>query len=174
MTHGLSYSEAAAILKGPAGFETLPAFSNSRWTLAGEQRDERMRLFCRKLLARLDKMAWPFFPEVGLMDVKTARHRYVTNVDPWSPMESPYLDGTAVNFRHVFRDDMPPKCWVLFAEVGFDVARLAQISVMWGGFSDHRKPGLWMIYPGAVPNGWRVDDRTYKVRNRGKLDYEWG
>lgn len=168
------YTSAAAFMKGPAGFETLPAFSNSRWTLAGDQRDERMRLFGAKLLRRLDKMGMPFFPEVGLMDLKTARQRYVTGVDPWEPMLNPYLDGTGIKFRHVFEEHLPAKCWALFAEVAFDVARLAQIPVMWGGFSDWSIPGLFATYPGAVPDGWRVDDRTYGVRHRGKLETERG
>lgn len=168
------YTSAAAAMKGPGGFQTLPAFLNSRWTLAGDQRDERMRLFCRKLLARLDGMSMPFYPEVGLMDRRTAQHRYVTGLDPWTPVLNPYLDGSAVKFRHVFEDTLHPRCWVLFAEIGFDVARLAQVQVMWGGFSDYCEPGLWMIYPGATPDGWRVDNRTYKVRNRGEIPYHEG
>lgn len=165
------FSSAAAFMKGPAEFKTLPAFSQLRWTLAGDQRDERMRLFCRKLLSRLDGMQMPFYPAVGLMDLRTAQHRYVTGLDPWSPVMSPYLDGTAIKFAHVFHSQLHAKCWILFAEIGFDVARLAQIKVMWGGFCDVPEPGLWMLYPDAVPTGWRVDNRTYGVRNRGKHDY---
>lgn len=168
------FSSAAAFMKGPAGFETLPAFLNARWSLAGEQRDERIRLFGRKLLQRLDMMGMPFYPRVGLMELKTARMRYVTGADPWEPMLNPYLDGTGIEFAHVFEPDLPGKCWILFAEVAFDVARLAQIPVMWGGFSEWVNPGLFVTYDGALPNGWRVDDRTYKVRDRGKLDYAWG
>lgn len=168
------FTSAAAFMKGPAGFQTLPAFLNSRWTLAGDQRDERMRLFGQKLLRRLDKMGMPFYPRVGLMDLKTARQRFVTGADPWEPMLNPYLDGTGIQFAHVFEPELPGRCWILFAEVAFDVARLAQIPVMWGGFADHCNPGLFVTYPGAVPDGWRVDDRTYGVRNRGKLDYRWG
>ena len=131
------YSSAASFLKGPPGFKSSAAFVNSRWTLAGDQQDERIRLFGQKLLRRLDGMEMPFYPEVGLMDLKTARQRYVTGVDPWEPMMNPFLDGHAIKFRHVFHADadLPPKCWVLFAEIGFDVARLAQIPVMWGGFA---------------------------------------
>lgn len=171
MTDVRCYSSAAAFMKGPAGFKTLPAFVNSRWTLAGDQRDEKMRLFGRKLLSRLDGMDMPFYPRVGLMDLKTARQRYVTGVDPWEPMLSPYLDGSAIQFAHVFEPHLPARCWNLFAEIAFDVARLASIPVMWGGFADHYNPGLFAIYNGAVPDGFRVDNRTYGVRNRGKLDF---
>ena len=168
------FSSAAALMKGPEGFRTSPAFLNSRWTLAGDQRDERMRLFGRKLLARLDGMDMPFFPQVGLMDQKTARQRYVTGTDPWQPMLSPYLDGVAIKFKHVFEDALPNRCWILFAEIAFDVARLAQIPVMWGGFADFHEPGLFCIWNGQTPDGWRVDTRTYKCRVGGKLDYNWG
>lgn len=168
------YSSAVDAMKGPAGFMTLPAFTNSRWTLAGDQRDETMRLFCRKLLSRLDKMGLPFYPQVGLMDQRTAQHRYVTGVDPWAPMANPYLDGCAVKFAHVFEQHLHPRCWALFAEIGFDVARLMQAQMLWGGFSDHNEPGLWMTYPGATPDGWRVDNRTYKMRNRGLIPYNEG
>lgn len=168
------FTSAAAHLKGPEGFQFLPAFSNARWTLAGDQRDERMRTFGAKLLRRLDGMGMPFYPRVGLMELKQARQRYVTGVDPWEPMLNPYLDGTGIEFAHVFHQrELPPKCWILFAEIAFDVARLAQIPVMWGGFSEWMNPGLFVTYPGAVPDGWRVDDRTYGVRKRGKLDYAW-
>lgn len=166
------YSSAASAIKGPVGFETLPAFRNSRWTLAGDQRDERIRLFGAKLLKRLDGMQMPFYPQVGLMDLKTARQRYVTGTDPWEPLLSPYLEGTAIKFAHVFEPELPPKCWWLFAEIGFDVARLASIPVMWGGFSAWHMPGVFGLYDGALPEGWRVDDRTYKVRKRGFLEYE--
>ena len=168
------FSSAAALMKGPEGFRTLPAFYNARWSVAGEQRDERMRLFGRKLLARLDGMDMPFYAQVGLMDLKTARQRYVTQTDPWSPMTNPYLDGVAISFKHVFEDELPPRCWILFAEIGFDVARLAQIPVMWGGFSDWPLPGLFCLWDGSTPDGWRVDQRTYKCRTGGKLDYNWG
>lgn len=168
------FTSAAAFMKGPVGFQTLPAFLNARWTLAGEQRDERMRLFGRKLLKRLDGMGMPFYPRVGLMELKTARQRYVTGTDPWEPMINPYLDGSGIEFAHVFEPELPGRCWILFAEIAFDVANLAQIPVMWGGFSDWSNPGLFVIYDGATPDGWRVDDRTYKVRGRGKIDYDWG
>lgn len=168
------FSSAAEYLKGPEGFRTLPAFINSRWTLAGDQRDDRMRLFGQKLLARLDGMNMPFYPEVGLMELKRARQRYVTGADPWTPAESPYLDGTAIKFRHVFREHLPPRCAILLAEVAFDVARLAQISVMWGGFSEWRVPGLFAIWEGVTPNGWRVDKRTYRCKVGGKIEYDEG
>lgn len=170
------YTSAADDLRGPAGFKTSPAFVNSRWTLAGDQRDERMRVFGRKLLSRLDGMGMPFYPMVGLMDHKTARQRYVTGVDPWPPIINPYLDGVAIKFGHVFKrlEDMHPKQWVLFAEVGFDVARLARIPVMWGGFADFHEPGMFCVYDGATPDGWRVDARTYGVRVGGKLEYNEG
>lgn len=174
MEHSRSFSEAAARLKAPGEFFASPAFSRLRWTTAGEQRDERMRLFTRKLLARFDAMDMPFYPEVGLMDHRTAQRRYVMFDDPWKPLESPFLDGTAVQFKHCVLDDLDERQTIFFAEVGFDVAALAQIPVMWGGFAEPRNPLMWRVYDGVEPFGWRVDDRTYKVRRRGKLDYEWG
>jgi len=165
------FSSAAAAMKGPPGYFASAAFSNCRWTLAGDQRDDRMRRFCQKFLRRLDSMDMPFYPQLGLMDLKTARHRYVTGVDPWRPAESPYLDGTAVTFAHCLHDDLHPRCWALFAEIGFDVARLAQVPVMWGGFADPRMPGTFRIYDGACDTGWRVDKRTYGVRKGGELPY---
>ena len=171
--HTRSFSEAADRLRAPGEYFSSPAFSRLRWTLAGEQRDERMRLFTRKLLQRLDGMDSPFYPAVGLMDHKTALRRYVTAEDVWKPIESPYLDGSAVLFKHCILQELDFRQWVLFAEIGFDVAALAQIPVMWGGFSEFHAPGLWRIYDGVQPSGWRVDNRTYKVRNRGRLDYQW-
>lgn len=159
------FSSAASVMKGPEGYLTSPAFSDLRWTLAGDQRDERMRLFGRKLLKRLEGLGMPFYPEVGLMDHRTAQQRYVTGADPWKPIESPYLDGVAIRFRHCLLRELEPRCWWLFAEIGFDVGRLAQIPVMWGGFADVAMPGLWVIFPGAAPAGWRVDRRTYGVRS---------
>lgn len=173
MTEARCFSSAAAIMKGPPGFQTSAAFRDKRWTLQGDQRDERMRLFCRKLLLRLDGMGMPFYPAVGLMDLPRARQRYVTGADPWKPAESPFLDGVAIEFAHVFDLELPPRCWILFAEIGFDVAKLAQIPVMWGGFAEVNRPGMWHVYDGVTPSGWRVDDRTYKVRKRGRLDYAW-
>ena len=167
------YSSAASFLKGPPGFKTSAAFVNSRWTLAGDQRDERIRLFGQKLLRRFDGMEMPFYPEVGLMDLKTARQRYVTGVDPWEPMMNPFLDGIAIKFRHVFENELPPKAWVLFGEVGFDVARLAQIPVMWGGFADNPMPGVFAIWDGSTLDGWRVDNRTYGNRRGGRLAHAW-
>lgn len=165
------FTSAASYLKGPEGFKTLPAFINSRWTLAGDQRDDRIRVFGSKLLRRLDSMGMPFYPQVGLMSLKTARQRYVTGLDPWEPMMNPYLDGVAIKFAHVIESELPARCWVLFAEVAFDVARLAQISVMWGGFSDWHIPGLFCLWDGQTPDGWRVDARTYRSRTSVKLDY---
>lgn len=164
------YSSAALAMKGPEGFETSPAFCNARWTLSGQQRNEQIREFGRKLLLRLDGMQMPFYPQVGLIDLPTARYRWVTGVDPWEPMMNPYLDGVAINFAHVFETELHPLCWNLFAEIGFDVARLAQIPVMWGGFAEWKLPGLFCLYDGAVPDGWRVDSRTYGVRNRVKIE----
>lgn len=160
-------------MRAPGEFFTSPAFARLRWSTAGEQRDERMRLFTRKLLQRLDSMDMPFYPAVGLMDHKTALQRYVTTEDVWKPMESPYLDGTAVLFKHALYPTLPPRCWTLFAEIGFDVATLAQIPIIWGGFANLDAPGLWRVYDGVQPDGWQVDDRTYGVRRRGKLDYRY-
>ena len=174
MQSSRSFSEAADQMRAPGEYFASPAFSRLRWTVAGEQRDERMRLFTRKLLQRLDGMDMPFYPAVGLMDHKTALKRYVTTEDEWKPMESPYLDGSAVLFKHCILQELDRRQWILFAEVGFDVAALAQIPVMWGGFSDLKAPGLWRVYDGVEPSGWKADDRTYKVRRRGKRDYEWG
>ena len=167
-----SFSSAAEAMQGPPGFQTSAAFRNLRWTIAGEQRQEGMRLFCRKLLRRLDEMSMPFYPDVGAMDVKTARHRYVTGVDPWPPSENPFLDGYAIRFAHCIRKQLEPKCWWLFAEIGFDVARLAQIPVMWGGFADEPDMGLWQLYSGHTPNGWSVDNRTYGVKKRAPLTFD--
>ena len=164
------FSSAAERMKGPAGYQTSPAFLDARWTAKGDQRDERIRLFGHKLLRRLDSMDMPFKVVAGLMDQRTARQRFVTDVDPWPPMMNPFLDGVAIEFAHVFEQELHPLCWQLFAEVGYDVARLAQIPVLWGGFSDWKRPGLWMVYRGQVSDGWRVDARTYGVRGRVKLD----
>lgn len=166
-----SYSDAAQLMKAPPGFYTSAAFSHLRWTTTGEQRDERMRLFCRKLLRRLDGMEMPFYPAVGLMDARTARWRYTVGLDPWSPAESPYLDGLAILFKHCVHEDMPPKCWALFGEIGFDVARLMSVPVLWGGFNELPKPGLFAIYDrGCVPNGMRLDRHTYGARRAPLLD----
>ena len=118
------FSSAASMMKQPPAYFGSAAFSRLRWTLAGDQRDERMRLFCRKLLRRLDGMEMPFYPAVGLMDHRTARQRYVTQLDDWTPMESPFLDGVAIEFQHCAAEKLPGKCWELFAEVAFDVAKL--------------------------------------------------
>lgn len=159
------FTSAAEHMSAPAGFMTSPAFSNLRWTLAGDQRDERVRVFARKLLKRLDGMQMPFFPEVGLMNLPTARHRYVTGLDPWTPAESPFLDGVMVRFRHCVHRELPAKCWELFGEIGFDVARLAQIPMMWGGAKvADIHPGDWMVYDKVEPAGWIADKRTYGVR----------
>lgn len=167
------FSSAAEFMKGPDGYFTSPAFSNLRWSLAGEQRDERMRLFTRKLLRRLDQMNIPFYAAGGLIDLKTARHRFVTGLDPWEPMNNPYLDGTAARFEHcIHGKSLDRRSWWLFAEIAFDVARLAQTPVMWGGFSDWCEPGLWAIYPGATPDGWRVDRRTYGSKRNYDLPWE--
>lgn len=130
-----------------------------------------MRIFGQKLLRRLDGMCMPFFPQVGLMTLREARHRYVTGVDPWVPMASPYLDGTAITFAHCIHKDLHPRSWALFAEIGFDVARTASIPVLWGGFADEPMPGTFRIYDGACPEGWAVDKRTYGVRSRPELPY---
>ena len=145
---------------------TSPAFANSRWTLAGDQRREEMRPFCRKLLKRLDGMGMPFYPAVGLMDQRTARHRYVTGLDPWPPMDNPFLDGAAIRFAHcVHEDRLDARSWYLFAEVGFDVARLARTPVLWGGFVHSAPdPGMFMLYEPPVRPGWHVDNRTYGVK----------
>lgn len=165
------FSSAADAMKGPAGFMTSSAFRNLRWTMAGDQRDERMRLFCRKLLKRLDGLGMPFYPEVGLMEHKTAQGRYVRGVDPWPPMANPYLDGVAVKFRHCIHEELEPRCWALFAEIGFDVARLAQIPIAWGGFSVYREPGYWEVYDGPSAE-IVVDRRTYGVRKGIELPYQ--
>jgi len=168
------FSSAADAMKGPEGYFTSPAFSNARWTTAGEQRNEDMRLFCRKLLSRLDKLGMPFYPKVGLMDLRIARHRYVTGIDPWSPIESPFLDGVAIEFAHCILDEMDWRCWALFAEVAFDVGKLAQIPVLWGGFADCKRPGLFMVrWSELVPAGFHQDARTYCSRIRSKLPLEW-
>lgn len=169
-----SFSSAADALRAPASYFSSPEFSRLRWTTAGEQRDERMRLFCRKLLMRLDGMDMPFYPAVGLMDLMTARHRFVTGLDPWTPSESPFLDGTGLEIRHCRNDaDMPPQQRIIIAEIAFDVANLAQIPVMWGGFAATPRPLMWRVYDGCEVDDWRVDARTYGVRRRGKLDYAW-
>lgn len=164
------FSSAAEYMKQPPAFFGSAAFSRLRWTLAGDQRDERMRLFTRKLLRRLDGMDIPFYPAVGLMDHRTAQQRYVTGLDPWSPMASPFLDGIAVEFRHCVAEHLEPRCWALFAEVGFDVARLSQIPVAWGGFSNLKRPGMFMIHD-VHDHDWAVDRRTYGVKTKGELDY---
>lgn len=170
----MCFTSAVANMKAPEGYMSSPAFSNLRWTLAGDQRDERMRLFCRKLLKRLDGMGIPFYPAVGLMNLKTARQRFVTGVDPWPPIANPYLDGVAVRFAHgVHGDSLHPRQWAVFAEVGFDVARLAQIPVAWGGFSQYRDPGFWQIYDGPQAE-LNVDRRTYGVRVKGEMAYHLG
>lgn len=164
------FSSAADAMKAPPDYFSSAAFSHLRWTLAGDQRDERMRLFCRKLLRRLDGMDMPFYPSVGLMNHKTAQQRYVTSVDPWPPIASPFLDGVAIEFRHCLLPDMAPRCWALFAEIGFDVARLAQIPVCWGGFSTLKRPGMWMIHDGGDYD-WFVDRRTYGVKTKGEIGF---
>ena len=160
------FSSAAEQLRGPEGFLTSPAFADLRWTMAGDQRREEMRLFCRKLLKRLDGMGMPFYPAVGAMDHRTARYRYVTGLDPWAPLDSPFLDGTAIRFRHCVHAELDPRSWYLFAEIAFDVARLAHTPVMWGGFCFAAPdPGTFMLYDGPpVPAGWHVDNRTYGVK----------
>lgn len=166
-----TYSEAAEAMKAPPGFYASAAFLHLRWTVAGEQRDERMRLFCRKLLKRLDRLEMPFYAAVGLMNLQTARWRHLVGMDCWTPTESPYLDGIAIRFKHCVHEDLDPKCWELFGSIGFDVAKLAQIPVMWGGFSETPDPGLWCIYDSpAVPAGMRVDRNTHGVRSGGLLD----
>lgn len=168
------FSSAAESMKGPPGFFASAAFRDLRWSIAGEQRREEMRLFGRKLLRRLDSMEMPFYAAVGLMDHKTAAGRYVRNVDPWKPMESPFLDGVAIEFRHCVKAELHPKAWALFAEIGFDVARLMQVPVLWGGFSEQPRPGLWCLYDkdaGPV-SGFCVDRHTYGVRNGAQLEVE--
>lgn len=167
-----SYSSAVDAMKAPPGFFASAAFSHLRWTLAGEQRDERARLFTRKLLKRLDHLDMPFYPAVGLMDHRTALWRYSTGMDPWKPMESPFLDGTGVEFRHCLHEELDPKCWSMFAEVGFDVARLMQVPVVWGGFSEiESRPGLFVVYDRpALPVGMCVDRRTYGERAGALID----
>lgn len=167
------FTSAAAAMKQPPAFFGSAAFSNLRWTLVGDQRDERMRLFCRKLLRRLDGMDMPFYPAVGLMNHKLAQQRYVTGADPWPPIASPFLDGTAIEFRHCVAESLHPRCWALFAEVGFDVARLSQIPVCWGGFSTLKRPGMWMIHDGH-DHDWFVDRKTYGVKTRGEIEYDLG
>lgn len=166
----LSYSSAAEMMKAPPEHFASAAFSHLRWTTAGEQRDERMRLFGRKLLRRLDAMDMPFYAAVGLIDLRTAQSRFVRQMDPWTPAESPFLDGTAIEFKHCVHEHLPARCWSLFAEIGFDVARLCQTRVMWGGFNASPRPGMWMLYDGACPSGWTVDRNTYGVRIGGKRD----
>lgn len=171
-TKSKCFSDAAAALKGPPGYFTSGAFSNQRWTIVGDQRDERMRLFGRKLLARLDGMEMPFYPKVGLMTRRVAQQRYVTGVDPWKPMENPYLDGEAIEFAHCILSKLDARQWVLFAEVGFDVGRLAGIAVMWGGFAIPAQPGVWRVYNGHEPDGWKACGRTYGTRRKAVLEYE--
>lgn len=167
-----SYSSAADAMKAPPGYYASAAFAHLRWTLAGDQRDEGMRLFCRKLLKRLDSLDMPFYPAVGLMDHRTARWRHAVSIDRWSPMESPYLDGIAIRFKHCVHEVLDPKCWALFGEIGFDVARLMQLPVLWGGFNeDAPEPGLWCVYQKpSVPAGMRLDRHTYGVRHGALLD----
>ena len=167
------FSSAAEAMKAPPAYFKSAAFSQLRWTMAGDQRDERMRVFCRKLLRRLDGLEMPFYPVVGLMNHKTAQQRYVTGADPWPPIASPFLDGVAIEFRHCLADDLAPRCWALFAEIGFDVARLAQLPVAWGGFSNLKRPGMWCIHE-AGDADWHVDKRTYGVRVKGELEYNLG
>lgn len=167
------FTSASEHMRAPPEYFTSAAFRDLRWTLAGDQRDERMRTFIRKLLRRLDGLYMPFYPAVGLMDLPTARHRYVAGLDPWSPSESPFLDGSAVVLKHCIHDaDMPWRCWHLLGEIAFDVARLSQIPIMWGGlkFVD-RNPGMFMTYDGFEPAGWIADGRTYGVRG-SKIDIQ--
>lgn len=166
------FSSAASMMKQPPAYFGSAVFSQLRWTLAGDQRDERMRLFCRKLLRRLDGMDMPFYPAVGLMSHKTARERYVTGVDPWTPAENPFLDGEAIEFRHCVADTLCERCWWLFAEVAFDVARLSQIPILWGGWADVKRPGMFRVYTGVMPSGWHMDKRTYGSRSKQEL--RWG
>lgn len=166
-----SYSSAADAMKAPPGYYASAAFAHLRWTAAGEQRDEGMRLFCRKLLKRLDHLDMPFYPAVGLMDLSTARWRHAVGMDRWKPMESPFLDGIAIRFKHCIHDELDPKCWALFGEIGFDVARLMSLPVLWGGFSEVPDPGLFAVYKKpAIPEGMRLDRHTYGARNAVQLD----
>lgn len=162
------FTSALQHLKAPEGYFSSPEFLHLRWSTAGEQRVEQMRLFCRKYLRRLDSMHVPLFPQVGLMDVKEARQRYVTGCDPWEPMLSPFLDGSAIRFRHCLHGaELPAHCTALLAEIAFDVARLSQIAIAWHGFSDADV----MTFELSGRPGLLVDGRTYGVRNRPKLDY---
>lgn len=167
-----SYSSAAEAMKAPPGFYASAAFHHLRWTLAGEQRDERMRLFCRKLLKRLDHLDMPFYPAVGLMDQATARWRHAVSLDRWKPMESPFLDGVAIRFKHCVLEELDPKCWALFGEIGFDVARLMALPVLWGGFNEEEPdPGLFCVYDRPhIPSGMRLDRHTYGVRHGDLID----
>ena len=134
-----------------------------------------MRRFCRKLLRRLDGMDMPFYPKVGLMSHKEAQHRYVTGLDPWSPAESPFLDGVAIEFAHCVADTLDPRAWFLFAEIGFDVAKLAQIGVVWGGFAygDYR-PGVFCLGDAQTkPAGWITDGRTYGARGVPNIEMKF-
>lgn len=161
------FSSAADVMRAPEGFMTSPAFAHLRWTLAGDQRREEMRLFSRKLLKRLDGLKMPFYPAVGLMDQRMAQHRFVMGADPWPPMSNPFLDGVAIRFQHCILPMLEPKCWDLFGEIAFDVARLAQIPVVWGGYNtDNPDPGFWQLYEGVVPDGMYVDRRTYGFRSK--------
>lgn len=168
------FSSAAAAMKQPPAYFGSAAFAHLRWTLAGEQRDERARLFCRKLLRRLDGMDMPFYPCVGLMNHAQARQRFVTGQDDWSPIESPFLDGVAIEFAHCVAQSLPAKCWELFAEVAFDVAKLSQISIAWGGLSRWRRPGLFIVVDDvkSPPSGWAIDTRTYRARTDVLLPFE--
>ena len=166
------FSSAADHLKGPAGYMASPAFRHLRWTIAGDQRRGEMRLFCRKLLKRLDGLGFPFFPAVGLMDAREAQRRYVVGIDPWRPIENPYLDGSAIGFQHCVHEVLDRRSWFLFGEIGFDVARLASIPVMWGGFSIDYEPGTFMLYDGSVPEGWQVDRRTYGSKVKWEIEFD--
>lgn len=156
----------------PGSFGT-PAFQRRRWAAALVGHDERMRVFCSRLLTRLDGMRMPFQVRSGALSLMHARQRYVTGLDPWSPIESPFLDGTAFELEHASGRALDHRQAILLAEVGFDVARLAQVPVLWGGFAGTTRPGMWRLYQGVEPDDWRVDDRTYGVRKRGKLDYRF-
>lgn len=161
------YSSAATAMQAPPEFFTSGAFSDRRWTFAGEQRDERCRLFTRKLLNRLDGMRMPFYVKTGLMDLRTAKGRYDMGIDPWTPMESPFLDGVAIEIEHVHPVvEMTQHCWELIAEIAFDVARLAQISIVWGGLGGCGRPGLFVVIdnPKAIQAGFTADKRTYRFR----------
>lgn len=166
------FSSAADAMKGPPGYMSSAAFRDLRWTAVGDQRVDGAREFCRKLLARLDGMEMPFYPAVGLMDLKTARQRYVTNLDPWEPMESPFLDGIAFELKHCVRPELPGRCWFLLAEVAFDVARLASIPIAWGGFSRFDRPGMFVLAEDLLPEGFWIDGRTYGTRLKTRLEYK--